>query len=188
MKTDLTSNSLTSSLRAACFGLTLSVLTILFGQGMGVVFGLNEDAIKSRLKTSAAEVRDTIYKGDNAAIKAVLDKSWVYMQRAHLHAGGIGTTALGLIVLVCLLGASRRVTLAISVALGAGGFGYSIFWMWAGFRAPALGGTGVAKESLKWLAMPSSGAFVLATAAVLWVIFAAIFSKRLPGTAATPSN
>jgi len=33
-----------------------------------VVFGLNEDAIKSRLKRSAAEVRETVYKGDDTAI------------------------------------------------------------------------------------------------------------------------
>jgi len=164
---------LTSHLRAASAGLVLAVLTLLFGQGMGIVFGLNEDAIKSRLKASAAEVRDTVYKADDAAIKAVLDKSWTYMQRAHLHAGGLGTTALSLIVLLCLLGTSRRVTAAIGVALGAGGLGYSVFWMWAGFRAPALGSTGAAKESLKWLAMPSSSAFVLATIAVLVALVAA---------------
>lgn len=167
MKTDPISESFASSLRAASLGLALAVLTLLLGQGLGVVFGLNEDAIKSRLKASAAEVRDTAYKGDDAAIKAVLEKSWVYMQRAHLHAGGMGTSALALIVLLCLLGASRCMTIALGVALGAGGFGYSLYWMWAGFRAPALGGTGAAKESLKWLAMPSSGAFVLATVAVL---------------------
>ncbi len=180
MNTNYISTSLTC---AASAGLVLAVLTILFGQGVGIVFGVNEDAIKSRLKASAAEVRDTIYKGDDTAIKAVPDKSWTYMKRAHLHAGGMGTTALVLIGLVCLLGTSRRVTVAISVALGAGGFGYSIFWMWAGFRAPALGGTGAAKESLKWLAMPSSGAFVLATIAVLVVLIAAMVSERLLGTA-----
>lgn len=167
MKTNSPSQSFTSNWRAASAGLFLAVLTILFGQGMGVVFGLNEEVIKSRLKASAAGVRDTVYKGDDAALKAVLDKSWSYMQRAHLHAGAMGTTALGLIVVVGLLGTSRRTTLAIGVALGAGGFGYSVFWMWAGFRAPALGSTGAAKESLKWLAMPSSGGFVLATVAVL---------------------
>ena len=129
---------------------------------MGIVFGLNEDAIKSRLKASAAEVRDTVYKGDDAAIKAVLDKSWIYMQRAHLHAGGMGTTALSLTVLLCVLGTSRRVTAALGVALGS---------------------TGAAKESLKWLAMPSSGAFVLATVAVLIVLVAAIMSRLLPSTA-----
>jgi len=171
----------TPSLRAASAGLVLAVLTLLFGQGMGIVFGLNEDAIKSRLEASASEVRDTAYKGDDAAIKAVLDKSWTYMHRAHLHAGGMGTTALSLIVLLCPLGTPRRVTAAISVGLGAGGFGYSIFWMWAGFRAPALGSTGAAKETLKWLAMPSSGAFVLSTIAVLVLLVATILSARLPG-------
>lgn len=167
MKIDSLSETLPASLRAASLGLMLAVLTLLFGQGMGIIFGLNEAAIKSRLKADAAKVRDTVYKSDDVAIKAVLDKSWVYMQRAHLHAGGLGTTALGLIILLCLLGTSRRGTAVLGAALGAGGFGYSLYWMWAGFRAPALGSTGAAKESLKWLAMPSSGAFVLATVAVL---------------------
>ena len=172
------STSLSADLRAASLGLMLAVLTILYGQCMGIVFGLNEDAIKSRLKASAAEVRDTIYKGDDAAIKSVQDKSWTYMQRAHLHAGGMGTTALSLIVVLCLLGASRRATAVIGVALGAGGFGYSVFWMWAGFRAPALGSTGAAKESLKWLAMPSSGAFVLATVVVLGLLAVTLVLRR----------
>jgi hypothetical protein len=181
MKTDAVSESLASNLRTASAGLVLAVLTLLFGQGLGVFFGLKEDAIKHRLKASAAEVRDTAYKGDDATIKAVLDKSWVYMQRAHLHAGGLGTTALALIVLLCLLGTSRCVTAALGVALGAGGLGYSIYWMWAGFRAPALGSTSAAKESLKWLALPSSLAFVLATAAVLILLIFTRVRRRQPG-------
>lgn len=170
--------SLNQSLSTGTLPLVLAVFTILFGQGMGIVFGLNEDAIKSRLSASAAEVRETVYKSDDDAIKAVLDKSWVYMQRAHLHAGGMGTTALVLILLLGLLGASQRVTVAIGVGLGAGGFGYSIYWMWAGFRAPALGSTGAAKESLKWLAMPSSGAFVVATVAVLVLLIVTCVRQR----------
>lgn len=180
------STTLTGNLRTASLGLALAVLTILFGQGMGIVFGLNEDVIKSRLEASASEVRDSVYKGNDVAIKAVLDKSWNYMQRAHLHAGGMGTTAVSLIVVLCLFGNSRRVIAAISVALGTGGFGYSVFWMWAGFRAPALGSTGAAKESLKWLAMPSSGAFVLATVAVLLVLIAGLVSRRILLTSHTP--
>ena len=156
----------------------LAVLTILFGQGMGIVFGLNEDMIKSRLKADAAEVQGTIYQDDKAASKAVVDKSWTYMKRAHLHAGGMGTTAIALIIVLCLVGASGKVTTLISLALGAGGLGYSIFWMWAGFRAPGLGSTGAAKESLKWLAMPSSGGFVLATIAVLIVVIAWMRASR----------
>ena len=164
--------------RATSVGLLLAVLTILFGQGMGIVFGLNEATIKNRLKASAVEVRDTVYKGDDVTGKAVQDKAWIYMQRAHLHAGAMGATALGLIILVGLLGTSPRVAAMISIALGAGGLGYSVFWMWAGFRAPALGSTGAAKESLNWLAMPSSGAFVLATITVVFLLVATVATKK----------
>lgn len=90
----------------------------------------------------------------------------------------MGTTAVVLIVLTCLLGLSRLMTVAIGIGLGAGGLGYSLYWMWAGFRAPALGSTGAAKESLKWLAMPSSGAFVLATFAVLAMLFVTLVRPR----------
>jgi hypothetical protein len=145
---------------------------------MGIVFGLNEDAIKSRLKTDAADALDTAYQGDTIASKAVVDKSWSYMKRAHLHAGGMGTTAVALIVLLCLFGASRMALALISLALGAGGLGYSVFWMWAGLRAPGMGSTGAAKESLEWLAMPSSGAFVLATIAVFIVLVIKLLTKR----------
>jgi hypothetical protein len=156
----------------------LADFTILFGQGMGIVFGLNEDLIKSRLKSDAAEVQTTIYKDDQVASKAVTDKSWNYMQRAHMHAGGLGTTAVVLIVVLCLVGAPHVATMLISLVLGAGGLGYSIFWMWAGFRAPGLGSTGAANKSLEWLAMPSSGGFVLATIAVLFFVLVWIFTNR----------
>jgi len=165
-------------LHPALPGMLLAVLTLLFGFGLGIVFGLNEDIIKSRLKASAAEVRESVYHGNDAAIKAVLDKSWVYMQRAHLHAGSLGATAISLILLASLLGTPPGLTRAISFGLGAGGLGYSVFWLWAGFRAPALGGTGAAKESLKWLAMPSSGAMVVATAAVAVLLIVVIVRRR----------
>jgi hypothetical protein len=169
---------------AALPGLLFAVLTLLFGFGLGTVFGLNEEIIKVRLKASATEVRESVYRGDDAAIKTVLDKSWVYMQRAHLHAGGLGATAVGLILLVSLISTSPRLTRAISLGLGLGGLGYSIYWLWAGFRAPALGGTGAAKESLKWLAIPSSGAVVIATVAVAVLLISMIVRRPQP----SPSN
>ncbi len=149
---------------------------------MGIYFGLNEQAIKSQLKASATAVRETVYQGNDAAMKTVLDNSWNYMKRAHLHAGGMGTTAFALMIMVGLLGTSRRVTLLLGLALGVGGLGYSVYWMWAGFRAPGLGSTTAAKESLKWLAMPTSGMFVLATVAVLVLLVGALRSRPPAGT------
>lgn len=170
-------SSLTPGLHAALVGMIFALLTIMYGQGMGIFFGVNEDAIKHQLKSSAMEVRETVYKGNDAAMKTVLDNSWNYMKRAHLHAGGMGTTAFALMIALGLLGASRRVTLILGLALGVGGLGYSLYWMVAGFRAPGLGSTGAAKESLKWLAMPTSGMFVLATLTVLVLLVGALRSK-----------
>lgn len=154
------------------------MLTLLFGFGLGIVFGVNEDAIKSQLKVSAVAGRDTVYKGNDAAITLVLERSWAYMKRAHLHAGGLGANALVLTLLLLVLGTSAGWTRAIALALGLGGLGYSVYWMWAGFRAPVLGGTAAAKESLKWLAMPTSGAVLLATIAVVVLVAGAIVKNR----------
>ncbi len=160
--------------------MVFAVLTLLFGFSLGIVFGLNEDIIKLRLKRSAIEVRESVYHSNDTAIAAVLEKSWTYMQRAHLHAGGLGATAVCLILLVGLLGTSPAMARAISLSLGVGGMGYSVYWLWAGFRAPALGGTSAAKESLRWIAMPSSGAVVIATFAVATLLIVAIFRRRRP--------
>ena len=164
-------------IRAALPGLALAVFTLLFGFGLGIVFGLNEDAIKSRFTASAAAVQATVYNGDPAAAKPVLDKSWSYTQRAHLHAGSLGTAGIALILTVLLLGTGPLLTRVLSLALGIGGFGYSVFWLWAGFRAPGLGSTGAAKESLAWLAMPASGMFVAATAVVAVLCVGAILRR-----------
>lgn len=166
--------------RAALPGLALAVFTVLFGFAMGGIFGLNEDLIKDRLAASAAAVTSTVYRGDPAAAEPVVAKSWEYMQRAHLHGGAIGTAAIGMIVVMLLIGTPPRTLRVIGLALGIGALGYSVFWMWAGFIAPGLGSTGAAKESLRWLAMPSSGAVMLATAAVVVLSVRAVVRGRSP--------
>jgi hypothetical protein len=154
-------------IRAAIPGFLLATLTVLMGFALGGLFGLNEDAIKSRLEARAAAVETTVYQGDAAAAKAVVAKSWTYMQRAHLHAGATGTAAVALIGMLVLVGAAPRHVRVTGLLLGLGALGYSLFWLWAGFRAPTLGGTGAAKESLRWLAMPSAGAILLGTVCAL---------------------
>jgi hypothetical protein len=166
--------------RAALPGLALAVFTVLFGFAMGGIFGLNEDLIKDRLAASAAAVTSTVYQGDPAAAEPVVAKSWEYMQRAHLHGGAIGTAAIGMIVVMLLIGTPPRTLRVLGLALGIGALGYSVFWMWAGFIAPGLGSTGAAKESLRWLAMPSSGAVMLATAAVVVLSIRAVVRGRSP--------
>ena len=183
MTTDLDHLAHDRRVRAALPGLCLAVLTLLLGFGLGIVFGLNEDLIRDRQRAAATAVLATAYQGDAAKAQQVVDKSWTYMQRAHLHAGSLGTSALVLSGVVLLLGVSTGLTRAVTLALGLGGLGYSAYWLVAGFRAPGMGGTGAAKESLKWLAMPSSGMFVAATALVAVLCLVALFRPRAPAQA-----
>ncbi|GAA4837684.1 hypothetical protein [Algivirga pacifica] len=174
----MTSTTIHSRLQEVKFGLILSLLTILFGFGMGGVFGAMEDDIKGHLKAEGQAALETVYKGDEAKMKATVSKSWSYFKRAHLHGGGIGAATLGVIIVLAFTYASSIFKLVVSIALGAGGLGYSIFWMMAGLRAPGMGSTGIAKESLSWLAIPSSGMLLLGLITATIVVAISLFSSK----------
>ena len=91
-------------LRPLAPGLVLALLTLCFGFGMGGAFGAIEDSMKDGLASSAEAALETAYGGDRARMDAVVKKSWVYYKRAHLHANGLGTTALACTLLLSLLG------------------------------------------------------------------------------------
>jgi len=157
----------------------LALLTILFGFALGGAFGAFEAPIKEDLSARAAEVADRVYGGDQAKMKSVVDKSWTYYKRAHMHGGGIGAVALGGILLVASLHRpSRRTRQGVSLALGLGGFSYATFWMLAARAAPGLGGTDAAKESLSWLAIPSAGLLLIGITSVLALTAFELFAPR----------
>ncbi len=164
----MSSHDFTRSLRVGRWGALLALLTILFGLGFGGAFGAFEEPLKKGLADRAAAVLDTVYERDAAKAKSVVDKSWAYYKRAHLHGGAIGAVALGgILLLAALRRPSDHVRRAVSVALGGGGLGYSVFWMLAARAAPGLGGTDAAKESLEWLAVPSAGLILTGLAALI---------------------
>ena len=158
-------------------GILLSLLTILYGFGLGGTFGAFEDGIKGHLKVKAENNLDSAYSGDMAKLKKITDKSWVYFKRAHLHANGLGTASLALILLLTILEISKVAKLVNSLALGIGSLGYSLFWMFAGLKAPALGSTGMAKESLSWLAIPTAGLCIAGLSMVIILFISCIYVK-----------
>jgi hypothetical protein len=166
-----------NKLRSMRVGILFGILALLFGLILGLVFGAAEEMVKARITNSASAVAEKVYANDEAKMKTVKDKAWVYMQRAHLHAGAMGTTAVALSLLLAFCRGSTRLSGWTSAALGIGALGYSVYWMWAGFRAPRMGGTHLARESLDWLAIPTSGMFVLA-AIVTLIIFIRSFGTR----------
>lgn len=148
-------------------GFVLSLCALLMGFSLGGAFGAAEDSIKSTLQSSASAVLETAYEGDQAKADAVVSKSWSYLKRSHLHAGGIGAAALAMLLLLALLGPPTRATQGVALLLGLGAMIYPLFWMVAGFKAPGLGGTGAAKDALEWMAVPGAGAVLLGTLGTL---------------------
>ncbi|HEV7733918.1 MAG TPA: hypothetical protein VGR62_17240 [Candidatus Binatia bacterium] len=174
----MTSNDMAVRLRAVRGGLVLSLLTILVGFTLGGFFGAAEDWLKDGLRASAEAVRDTAYGGDASKLQTVVDKSWTYYKRAHMHGGAIGTAALAMSLLLGILVASSAALRgAVSAALGAGGLGYSLFWLLAARRAPGLGSTGAAKDSLEWLAVPTAGLLLVGTTLTIVLVVRELYGR-----------
>lgn len=162
--------AISSRLRPYWVALLLGMMTLLYGFGIGIAFGAGEQAMKDSLTARANTVLEQKYGSDQTKAQAAVSKSLTYVKRAHLHAGGLGTASLVLILLLALACPANHATRAMAVMLGAGALGYSVYWLVAGFAAPALGGTGAAKEAYAWLAMPSAGAIVLSTLGTLLLV------------------
>jgi hypothetical protein len=151
-------------LRALWFGLLLSLGTLLLGFGLGIVFGAAERPLRASLTQLAEESIATTPPpdGPSTSVEARVEKAWTFLRRSHLHAGAMATTSIALISLAPLLGGHVRVRRMISSLLGLGSLGYSVFLIAAALRTPVMGDPLAAKESLRWLAMPSAGVYVIA--------------------------
>ena len=159
-------------------GILLAFAAIAFGFGLGIAFGAAEDDLKEHLREDARAVLESVYAGDESKAQSVVSKSWSYFKRAHLHANGLGTTALVVILLLAMLGPPSLLARLSAVAIGAGALFYSAYWLIAGLTAPALGSTSAAKEALAWLAIPSSGACVAGLAGALICSIRAVRGPR----------
>lgn len=163
-------------LRTVRLGLVLSVFAICFGFVLGGLFGAFEDPLKTGLYQQGQQVLASVYTGDTEKLQTVVNKGWIYFKRAHMHAGGIGTATLALCLLLANLPisahwwAQKSFKSTIAAALGVGAVGYPAFWLWAGWRAPAMGSSDAAKESLSVLAIPSAGLLLLGTFATLILV------------------
>jgi hypothetical protein len=172
-------DAMRKNLRGMRVGLVLALLTLVYGFGLGAAFGAAEDGLKDHLRAGADAVFQDRYDGDAAKRDKVTAKAWTYLKRAHLHANGLGATALALILLLALLPArgTPRLRPIVSFALGLGGLGYAFFWMAAGLKAPGLGSTGAAKEALEWLAIPTSGLLILGLLLTLYLTVVTLFRR-----------
>jgi hypothetical protein len=163
-------------MRGMRVGALLSLLTLPLGFSLGAIFGLFEDALKGGFEKTALQTFEA-EADPQAAAARLAGRSWSYLKRSHLHANGLGTSALAMILLSAGMTSGAGWKRLTAYLLGIGALGYSTFWMLAAFRAPALGGTDLAKESLSWLAMPTAVCCLVGLALVLTMVVNTLFRR-----------
>ena len=124
-------NIMIEELKAVKIGLFLVILTLLFGIGLGISFGVAEDPIKSYISEGVASHADVHDDKSNSKI-------WRFVQRAHFHATGISAFSIGLVLLIMLSSLKRKLKTISSVLVGLGGL-YPLSWFTMFILAPTIG-------------------------------------------------
>lgn len=119
------------NIQAVRIGLILAMLTLMFGVGMGVLFGVKEDSVKGYIESGISAHADVHDEKSQSKI-------WRYAQRAHFHATGVGAFALAMILLIGATSMKRTYKTLSSILIGVGSF-YSLSWFTMFLLAPSLG-------------------------------------------------
>jgi hypothetical protein len=112
-------------------GLALVFLGLLFGIGLGVTFGANEDLFKGFIEQGIAAHPD-VHDAKSP------DKIWRYAQRAHFHATGIAAFSIGLLLLVTFSNLKAKLKKLSATLIGLGSF-YPAAWFSMFLLAPSIG-------------------------------------------------
>jgi hypothetical protein len=161
------------------FGLAFAMLAILFGGLMGLGFGCCEDSFKDKFKEDASSVLKEKYNGDQNKADKVSAKSWVYMKRAHLHSQTMGVISIVLSLIAAGLAFPPLLQTYISLMSGLGSIGYGLFWFLAGFLAPGMGSTGIAKKTVGLVGQVSAGSFFIAVVGLFCMLGYKIFTQKV---------
>lgn len=121
----------------------LTLLAIVGGVFIAIIFGANEAYFKNRITEGLSKnvqiqsIQDESLKSDK--IKSEHEKNWRYYQRYHFHANGIASLSLALLILLAYIKASRKQILLAAYMISIGGFLYPFVWLLAALYGPEMG-------------------------------------------------
>jgi len=159
-------------------GMLLSLLTIVFGFAVGVMFAEFEDAVHEHLTANAEAVLQTAYNGDADAVAPSIRGSMTYLKRAHIHANGLGFGTAFLIVFLLAFFPTGKVRDISGLLLGVGGLGYSTYWAITAWVGPGVGGPRAAKEVTGWYGQGTAALYFIGLALLIYLFAQASFMKR----------
>jgi hypothetical protein len=145
---------MSEEIKTVKIGLLLVLFGLIFGVGMGISFGIQEDRYKAFIAEGMAAYPD---RHDSKS----REKIWRYAQRAHFHATGIAAFSLGLLLLIMHSQLKPRVKQGAAIAIGMGSL-YPLSWFTIFLLAPTLGREGAHKHVLtELLAMSGIGGLLI---------------------------
>ncbi len=159
--------SITSQLKPVALGLVFAILTICFGEAIGMSVGVAEHSIEgwiSQQITDHPNNPDLLTKSPEQIEK----KSFRYVLRGHFHGTGIGAMSVGLILALGLSWVSARWKMVFSLGVGIGGLLYPVCWLVAGLLMPSIGKT-AAKATVDPIVFPAIGMQLMSMLAILLI-------------------
>lgn len=125
------------------FPILLSILAIIGGVFISIIFGANEAFFQDRISQGLEKnVKIQLIADEKTKVEKInseKEKSWRYYQRYHFHANGIASMSLGLIMLLAFVKASKKEILIASYMIAIGGFLYPFVWLFAALYGPEMG-------------------------------------------------
>lgn len=125
------------------FPILLSIIAIVGGVFISIIFGVNEEFLQKRITNGLEKnIKIQSMTDENKKLekmKSEQEKSWRYYQRYHFHANGIASMSLGLVILLAFIKASKKKILIASYMISIGGFLYPFVWLFAALYGPEMG-------------------------------------------------
>ena len=154
-------------LKVIKIGLLITLLSLLFGIGLGIVFGAKEEVFKNYISQNI-QANPTLHDDKSK------DKIWRYVQRAHFHSAGIASYSLALLLIILVSKMKTNAKSFSSTMIGIGTL-YPLSWYLMFYLAPQIGRDAahnhILTESIVYI---STGAFLIG----LFMIFSSIFLDK----------
>lgn len=161
-------------------GLLASFLAIVFGTSLGMLFGIYEDSIKDYL-SAQIKAHPEVHAQTPDNLKKQTGGAWRDLQRAHLHAQGLGALGVGISLVLGLSWVAAPVKRWLALATGLGGLLYPFTWLLMGLRVGPMGEE-AAHASVDWLAALSVPLFFGGMLLTLLILFLGwLFPNGMPG-------
>ena len=155
-------------LKPVKIGLTITLLLLVFGVGMGILFGIAEDAFKDFINQGIAN--NPVLHDEKSA-----SKIWRYAQRAHFHATGISAFALVLILIVLFSSLKTKLKTVASTLISLISL-YPLAWFSMFILSPSLGRDGAHHHIITELfTYIGTGGFLIGLAILFGNLFFGLF-------------